>query len=235
MIDIHCHILPGVDPDGPGGYAEVMTMARMAVHDGVHTIVATPHLRAADRNAETIRDLVDELNAELQASGVPLTILPGAEVSAAFEAGDLHDLTLNNGRYVLLEFSSWDRLKEIIETVILVVTSGLRPIIAHAERIPCLQRQPYAIADLIADGALIQVTAGSLTGSYGVEARICARYLVRSENVHLLASDAHSSIRRTPVLTEGLKVAIEILGERAALRMVYDNPQAVINGRILNS
>lgn len=235
MIDIHCHILPGVDHDGPVCQLESLEMARLAVEDGIHTVVATPHLRDCGQSTAKIHEQVDMLNQSFRTEGIALNVLPGAEVRATLDMDVLSDYTLNDNGYVLLEFSRWMTVQGMAETVYDCCRAGLRPIIAHAERLPDIQRSPNMVAELNQSGALLQITAESLTGQLGIEARICARYLLRRGFVHFLATDAHSKKRRCPVLSEGVKVATDIIGETAAWRLVMQNPAAVIQGRTLNA
>lgn len=230
MIDIHCHILPGIDIDGPSCPMESLEMARLAVEDGICTIVATPHLRELDQSAGRIREKVAILNNSLISAGVPLEVLPGAEASATLDLESLCGCTLNDNGYILLEFSRLTPAEELTDIIYDCCRVGLKPIIAHAERLPVVQRSPNRAVEFNQSGAFLQITAESLTGYFGVEARICARYLLRCGYVHLIATDAHSSSRRRPALSEGLKVAASIVGDVAARQLVQQNPAAVIRG-----
>jgi protein-tyrosine phosphatase len=235
MIDIHCHILPGVDIDGPSCPMESFEMARLAVEDGIRTIVATPHLREQDQSVPQIHEKVAVLNHSLKSAGIPLDILPGAEANANLDMDFLSGCTLNDKGYVLLEFSRLMPIEEMSDIVYDCCRVGLKPIIAHAERLPVIQRGPNQAADLNQSGAFLQITAESLTGYFGVEARFCARYLLRRRYVHLIATDAHSNNRRRPALSEGVRVAASIIGDNAARQLVQQNPAAVIRGSAMNA
>jgi protein-tyrosine phosphatase len=235
LIDIHCHILPGIDHDGPVTHQQSLDMARIAVGDGIHTVIATPHLTQHGLSSQEIRELADVMNFEFRSSGIPLTILPGAEVVATLEPETLSTFTLNGGGYILLEFSRGMSSESLVESVYELCLAGFRPIIAHAERIPRIQRSPSLVAELIASGAFVQITAESLTGNMGAEARTCARFLLRQRHVHFLATDAHSDVRRRPILSEGLMVASSIIGDVSAECLVLQNPAAVIQGKGLNA
>lgn len=234
MNDVHCHILPAIDHDGPPHLEDVLEMARIAVSDGIRTIVATPHIKEVVHQPESICDHVARLNAALQESGIPLEILPGAEVSSMLNTAMLQNYTLNGSEYVLLEFPHSHLPQNAGELIFDAILAGLTPIIAHPERNPSVVLRPELLFDLVEAGSLVQVTAESLTGGFGPEARVCAEYLLKKQAVHFLATDAHSPTWRRPVLSQGLKVAARHVGEAAARCLVTTNPAAVIAGKPLH-
>jgi len=230
MIDIHCHILPGIDDDGPPRLEDVLEMARIAAEDGIDQIVATPHVKETFHPPERIRDLVASFKDALRANAIQLEVFAGAEVGSMLNASLLPDYTLNGSNYVLLEFPHSHLPQNAVEIVFNAVLAGLVPIVPHPERNPSVVRRPDLLRDLVGAGALTQVTAGSLVGDFGPEAKACGQYLLENGLVHFLATDAHSTVRRRPVLSSGVKAAAKIIGEAAARRLVTDNPAAVVAG-----
>lgn len=234
MIDIHCHILPAIDDDGPPRLEDVLEMARIAVADHIRQIVATPHIKNIVHSPDLIRERVARLNEELQKEGIGLEILQGAEVSAVLNTSILREHTLNGTDYVLLEFPHTHLPQNARQVVFDALMAGLTPIIPHPERNPSVVRRPELLIDLVEAGALVQITAESLVGGFGPEARACAAHLLRNKVVHILATDAHSPTWRRTILSQGVDAAAKIVGESTARRMVTTNPAAVIAGRALD-
>ena len=199
MIDLHSHILSGLD-DGAGSLQESLEMARMAVDSGITAMVATPHC-AHDRVLE-VRDSWQLLCEAIQESELPLKLLPGMEIFGTFDTVRLLKegklLTLNDSRYPLVEFSFQSTGDE--ETLILrnLCKAGYRPVVAHPERYSYIQRSPRMVNQWFRMGCLIQVNRGSLLGRFGRRAQEMAWELVDRGFATAVASDAHSCIRRTP-------------------------------------
>jgi len=230
MVDIHCHILPGID-DGPAGLEESIEMARTAARDGITTIVATPHVKDEIYPVRLIREGVDRLNECIAGLGIPLVVVRGADVNALLDPSFLRDYAIEGTDYILLEFPHTHIPKNAREILFRVVMRGLRPIITHPERNVSVIRNPGLLFDLLNTDCLIQITAGSLTGEMGPDIRECAVYLLKQGVVSFIATDAHSSFRRRPVLSEGLRVAERVIGKEEASRLVKANPEAVVQGR----
>ena len=239
MIDLHMHLLPGVD-DGPGQLREAIEMCRLAATGGCEVLVATPHQRHASwENTDPARlaALLDELQAGV---GPTPKLLLGAEIridSRLLE--DLDDISasgllpLAGTRYLLLEA---DRLlpgPEPLDLVHELTVRAWRPIFAHPEFIPSLHRDLDLVSDLVAGGALMQVTAGSLLGRFGRTAQRIASQLVDSGLVHVVASDAHGTSWRPPDLGEAHAAIAARWGEQAAWRMCVGHPRAIIQDRLL--
>jgi protein-tyrosine phosphatase len=229
MIDIHCHILPGID-DGPSSIDESVAMAEIASRDGIRTIVATPHVNDLSVSSECIGQEVELLNRRLSELGVDVRILKGADVKATIDPRFLKEYTINNTDYILLEFPLSYLPINATEIIFKMLTSGFRPIITHPERNYSVLRKPDVLLGILDSGVLVQITSESLTGAFGPEAKECARYLLKSGAVSFIASDAHSSTLRPPVLSEGIRVAEKTLGRSEALRLVTTNPEAVLSG-----
>ena len=237
MIDLHCHILPGVD-DGATDVSESIEMARQAVADGIHTVVATPHsLNDVYYNPrEKVIDLVRNLREVLETEGLILKICPGsdariclgmAERVAAEEA-----LTINlNGRYILAEFPSQVIPAESRNELFQLKLNNITPIITHPERNLVFQHRLDFLYDLVEMGSLVQITAMSVTGELGEAAMECAHELLKRRLVHVIASDAHSSRHRPPILSHAVEAAAYVIGdEKTARAMVTDWPAAILAG-----
>jgi protein-tyrosine phosphatase len=222
LIDIHCHILPGVD-DGAADLEESIAMAQLACDDGVRHIFATPHFTPSYYNhRELVEAKVLELQAALEERGIAVKIHPGCEVrmeSRDFVYGEAKKeafcyLGLNR-RFVLLE-EPWSGYQpDSPELVRWFADQGIRPVIPHPERHPFFREQPELLKRLIELGAWTQVTVDSLIGSNKEDARRFAIALIREGLVHTLATDAHN-IRRKPNLSLGYGVVEQIAGRRAA-------------------
>lgn len=236
MIDLHSHILPGLD-DGPADVAGSLALARAAVAAGTTTIAATPHidtrlgLCAADREAPlaTLRSALDEAR-------VPLTVVTGGEIALDryldLEEDELERLRLGDGPFLLLECplsqtgGAFDRLLAAL------LERGVRMLLAHPERCPDLQRRPERLTELVRAGALAQVTAGSLAGHFGRTVQDAAVHMLAEGLVHDLSSDAHDAERRGPDLREGLEAAERALPGAAGLAdwLTIDVPRAILDG-----
>ncbi len=206
MIDIHAHILPGLD-DGPSTREDALEMARVAVANGIGVIVATPHcLNGVYINwRKDILSACTQFNTELEKHDIPLTVLPGSEVRLspeiidALESGRL--MTMNDaGRHISLELPDQFIPGATINFINRLRNKDITPIISHPERNPAIQHNIELLRDIISAGALSQITARSLTGGFGEEALRCCQEIIDLQLVHFLASDAHSPERRPPVL-----------------------------------
>jgi len=231
VIDLHCHVLPGID-DGPETIEGSLALARASAAAGVRTIVATPHVSARYPNQhETIRERVDELSGLLAAEGVEIEILTGAEIAmtavAEIEDSELERLRLGGGEWTLLEppFSSVAPALEMI--VGDLQRRGNRILLAHPERCPAIHRDPRMLRSLVAGGVLTSITAGSLVGRFGSTVRRFALQLVEDELVHNVASDAHDLDGRAPGIREELAQAG--LGELTEW-LTEEVPTAILHG-----
>ncbi|OQX19015.1 MAG: hypothetical protein BWK76_05860 [Desulfobulbaceae bacterium A2] len=229
MIDLHCHILPGVD-DGAKDMDEALAMAEIAVRDGITVMMATPHVRGEQPlSPGEIRTRVDQFNVVLQEKAISLQVLAGGEVYYQTPVDGFAPHGLAGTRYVLLEFTHHllpDNADAIVSALLL---RGLFPIIAHPERNDTIIENPDRLLSLIKPGVLAQITAASLTGDMGDDVRRCAVHLLRLGAVRLIASDSHSATRRTPRLSEGVKVAAKVVGRVQAQEMVQGTPQRIIH------
>lgn len=236
MIDLHCHILPGLD-DGPSCMEESVEMAMAAYRDGTRVIAATPHNRDVVQRASVIaaKDSVLRLRRELEKSSVPLTVLFGMENHLEMDTIEQVDsglaLPLEGTNLILIELPFEIYPFHTQETLQKLMAGGLLPVVVHPERNIPIQRNHRLLADLVNGGALSQVTAGSLTGAYGETVQGVSEELLRRGLAHILASDGHASRRhRAPLLSAGVEAAARLVGMPAARRMVDDLPRAIIQG-----
>ena len=232
MIDLHSHILPGID-DGAGTLDVSLEMARMAVADGVHTMACTPHIYPGMylNDGPGIARRRDALQAELDHAGIPLQLVVGADVHLV--PGLLEGLrtgrvpTLNGSRYLLLEPSHTTPPPRFEAVVGELIAAGYTPLITHPERLTWIAQHHAVFLRLVQQGAWMQITAGALTGDFGPRARYWGERLIGEGHAHVLASDAHSTGRRCPGLSEALHIAQRLLGPAVARRLVLDRPLAV--------
>ena len=236
MIDLHSHILPGVD-DGPATMEGSLELARAAVAAGTRTILATPHINDDPRiDPALIAAGIAELRAALAAAEIPLEVLPGGEI-AIWRLIDLDDemlraLALGGGPFLLVESPFSPVVGDFEPMVLGLHARGHRVLLAHPERCPAFQRDPTRLDALVGGGALVQVTAGSMTGTFGSAVRRFTMTLLRDGLVHVVASDAHDDLRRPPGLLQGfsaLERDLPRLSEQAEW-LTELVPRAVLDG-----
>jgi protein-tyrosine phosphatase len=230
LIDLHTHILPGVD-DGARDEAESLAMLAAAADDGITTVLATPHAHHVD--AERVLAGVERLNAAAREAGIGVEILPGHEARISVELVDRYRdgrlLTLNGTRWLLLEcFLRDDWPLYLIErSVDRLLDAGLQPILAHAERYPFVQRDPASLRSLIDRGIPIQINGGALSYREADVERITAEHLLRHRLAHIIASDAHNGRYRPPALRIAYAKAAVIAGPEYACWMREQPPQII--------
>jgi protein-tyrosine phosphatase len=238
MIDLHSHILHGLD-DGARSLDESLAMARLAVADGITVMAATPHSPASTASIvyepAVVRARAARLASALAAEGIALQVVVGTEVSfepamaEKLDRGEL--LTYAGSRTVLLE-PPWGQLPANFATALFSLQiAGYRVLLAHPERLPDVQDDPNLLIPLIERGMLVQLTAQALAGGQGDHMRAVAEMLLTHNLVHVLASDAHGPApRRTPSLAYARRRAADLLGEVAASALVLDTPRALLEG-----
>ena len=232
-VDAHCHILPQID-DGAADINESLEMARIAAKDGIQAIIATPHLTETDCSPDEIKKRVGILNQALSNREIPVTVYPAAEVSIALDPSVFDQYTINDSRYVLIELPC-EHLPPFTEKLMSWLSSeGLKPIIAHPERNHGIMREPQSFIKRLNSNIYIQITAGSLIGDFGVDAQLCAEILMDAGRVDIIASDGHSMKDRPPILSEAVEMVAKRVGRETALKMVQDNPAAVLRDEVLD-
>lgn len=237
MIDIHCHLLPGID-DGPGSMDESLALARASVADGVTAIIVTPHIHQGrwDNDRAGISALLCEFQLALQQAGIPLNTTMAAEVrldAALIPLLERQELPYlgrwQNQQVLLLELPHGHIPAGTEKLIEWMLKRNVLPMIAHPERNKAIIRTPQRIAPLIELGCLFQVTAGALTGQFGPQVQAVASDLVSDGVATLLASDAHNLLQRPPNLAAGYAAAVEMVGVAQARKLVHDNPLQLFN------
>lgn len=235
MIDLHCHLLPGID-DGASDLATALEMARIAAADGITLTACTPHIYPGlyENDAAGIARAVEGLRHQLREAGIPLQVTTGADIQMIPELverlGSGAFPTLHGSRYFLFEPPHHSVPARFTESLFDARASGYVPIITHPERLTWLDDAHYGwFVTAARDGAWLQVTAGALTGRFGPRPKYWAERLLDDGVVHLLATDAHAADRRPPLLAEGREAAARWLGADEADRLVNQRPQAVID------
>lgn len=238
MIDIHCHLLPGID-DGAKDLATSLEMARMAVADGVTTIVCTPHIMPGvyDNTPADIRQRVEALSGELEKADIPLTLLPGCDAHMrpdfvqALRTDGIQPI--GTGRYVLFEPPHNVAPPRIEDALFNISAAGWIPILTHPERLSWIEDKYPLLAVLVQAGVLMQVTAASITGVFGERPRYFAERMLSEGLVHVVASDAHNTRRRTTRMSQAVERLRELVGGEEAGHLVYSRPKIVIeNGPV---
>lgn len=208
MIDLHCHILPGID-DGAKNIQESILIAQKAVEEGITHILATPHHHAHGwyNEKEKIVQLVKEVQTAIDSENIPLTIFPGQEVRLYGEI--IEDIKKEKiqfidqeNQYLLIEFPSANVPSYAERLFYELQAIGIVPIIVHPERNREIQKNPEILKEFIDKGALAQLTAGSYIGAYGKEAENSSKQLIESNLIHYFASDAHNTSSRPFYLKE---------------------------------
>ncbi len=204
MIDLHCHLLPGLD-DGPRTMPEALALARRAAAGGTSTIVATPHINRHWRvDPLELAGRVATMQEALERDGTALEVRTGGEIAitqlAALRAEELDALRLGGGPYLLLECPSDPSPWDFDAALLKLRERGEAMLLAHPERCPLFQREPERLVRLVESGLLCSITAGSMWGQFGARVRNFAIELLGAGLVHDVASDAHDSERRPPGL-----------------------------------
>jgi protein-tyrosine phosphatase len=231
MIDMHCHVLPGID-DGPSTLEQSLMLARAAISQGTTTIVATPHVSPRYPNdPATIERALHRLTAALSAEGLDLEILPGAEIAMtqapALSPGALAAMALGESPWLLVECPFVEAVSGFGALLSDLRTDGHRILLAHPERCPAFHRDPAALQSFVATGMLVSITAGSLVGRFGRVVRRFALGLFAEGLVHNVASDAHDHLHRGPSVTAELdRAGLGPLAEWLTVTV----PEAILHG-----
>lgn len=235
--DIHTHILPDVD-DGAHSTPEALQMVRMAYQNGTRTMILTPHYRGKFKNDPNWLREVFEIFCQLVAEQHPdMKLYLGSEVHYEQETPELLEagraMTINDSQYCLLEFKPTTLRSQIITGISETMRYGFIPIVAHAERYEAFRTDKTLTDEVLDMGVLIQLNADSVMGKHGKNVmRFCER-LLKEEKAHFIASDAHDTQHRTPLLRDCWWKVYKKCGFEYASQVFYDNAQAVIENKII--
>jgi protein-tyrosine phosphatase len=234
LIDLHCHLLPGID-DGSKDLEMSLAMARMASSEGISTIACTPHILPGVYNntGPAIRAAVARLRQSISEAGIPIALVTGADVHVAPDLGiqlrEGRALTLNDSRYLLLEPPHHLLPPRLEDLIFGLQTVGYVPIVTHPERLSWIEGHYDLIERFAYNSILMQITAGSLMGQFGRRPRYWAERMLDDGLCHLLATDAHNTERRAPRLAEAREFVAQRLGEEEATNLVLKRPQGILN------
>lgn len=211
-------------------------MARLAVQDGITCMAATPHNMnwPAGDHRPRVQEAVHALSQSLQAAGISLELLPGAEIFADMDVpqhiAEGRAFPLAASRYLLLELPASAYPLYTEELIFRLQVQGFWPILAHPERNVHLQEDPEVLRTLVERGVLMQITAGSLLGEFGRRAAETSADMLKGGLAHIIASDAHGAAHRPPILTPAVEAAGEIIGMAPAVEMAAHVPRAILEG-----
>lgn len=234
MIDIHSHILPGVD-DGSPDMEESLEMIRIAADSGVRAMVATPHGNIPgmyeNYNGARLQAAFDELIRRVEAEKIPVRILRGMEVYTTedmpgrLRRGEL--LTLNGSCYLLMEFDFRESISWCTSMLERALAEGVVPIVAHPERYYAVCQEPWCVYTWLEMGCHAQLTRGSILGKFGREVKQASDYLLQHNLVACVASDAHSSSHRTPYMQDVYDYLALRYSREYAQMLLFDNPKKI--------
>ncbi len=236
FVDIHCHLLPGID-DGSQSWEQSLAMAEMAAADGMGTIVATPHQLGSygHNHGKQIRARTAELQAQLDQHQIGLQVLPGADVRIEegmvekLRGGEVLTLA-DRGRHVLLELPH-ELFFPMDDVLAQLRRAEMTGILSHPERNQGLLKQPRIVESLVNHGCLMQVTCGSLMGTFGPASQQMAEWMLERGFVHFLATDAHGPNARRPLMCRAFERASRLVGNEVATDLCCRNPAAVVAGQ----
>ncbi|MBL7075583.1 capsular biosynthesis protein [candidate division KSB1 bacterium] len=238
MIDIHSHLLPGVD-DGPQDFDEALEMLRGAEREGIIGVAATPHILdgMSPQLDRQIGDQFDRLKGKVEEAGIAVRLYLASEIylRVGLEGLGRYRCGTYNGEkcYVLVEFPLYDLPPGYEGEMMRLLGVGLKPIVAHPERNLKVLARPEILKNLVNKGILFQINAGSLTGMFGSTVRGVAAKLLEAGWVHFIASDAHDPRFRPLKLKKARDMAAKLLTPQKADELVYHNPLKVISGKNL--
>lgn len=234
MIDLHSHILPGID-DGSRSLEQSLEMVRMAVADGTTIMACTPHIYPGlyMNDATGIRVERDKLQKALDTFHIPLQLVVGAdahlvpELLEGLQTGRIP--TLNDSRYLLLEPPHHVPPPNFEHSVFQIMAAGYVPVITHPERLVWIEDHYPKFVELARRGAWMQLTAGAIVGKFGRRAKYWSERLLNEGWVHIVASDAHTTGMRNPRMSDAVPILEKILGQAETRRLLHERPRAILD------
>jgi protein-tyrosine phosphatase len=240
MIDLHCHILPGVD-DGARNLEDALEMAQVAVKEGIERIVSTPHLfrdNSNSRDFSLIEAKRRELAQAINENGLALDVLPGAEVHISHNLLETikenrENLMLNRSSYMFVEFPANHVFSGVKNLFFALLSETIIPIITHPERNLVFIQNPRVLYELVQMGALAQANSGSFIGLYGERTERAVHQFLELNLIHFIGSDSHGPRSLSWRLKEAVGKAEKVVGQEQARALVKENPEAAINNQEL--
>lgn len=238
MIDIHSHILPGVD-DGAQGIEESIKMAKLYIENGINKVIVTPHYieGAGSTNFAENKVVLEKLKKVFKEEGLDLELYIGNEIYVTPDTlnhvMEKRAATLNETRYVLIELPMYDIPRYMENIIYELCLKGYVPIIAHPERNIRIQENPNILYGFIIGGALAQINLPSLEGRYGEASKETGELLLRHNMIHFIGTDAHSPRVRSPRIGKSLSIVKDIVDEEVFKEITYSNGQAVLEDKLL--
>ncbi|MBV4432332.1 exopolysaccharide biosynthesis protein [Clostridium tyrobutyricum] len=237
MIDMHVHLLPGID-DGSKSMDETGQMLRMIEQDGIHNVIATPHFYRGhyENYREDVEKLVHSVNEFADESGINVKLFSGQEVFLdehtvdEYECG--HIAPMDKTNYMLVELPMIKMPENAMDIVYELKIRGIKPIMAHPERYKYIIENPEKINLFVDEGCLLQLNAGSICGKFGSDVKKTAHTLVKNGMCNFIGSDAHSSTRRRPGLSEAFEIIKNIDEEMAEI--LEQNSEKLLENENIN-
>lgn len=236
IADLHCHIIPEFD-DGPQSIEESVAMIRLAMQEGISTIVSTSHcsdLKNIDKFVELRDSKLNTLRDHLKEEDIYIKIIKGAEVYIGmnlFDSVHIEQLTLGDTKYMLIEFPMHSIPLFAEEFFYRLLLRGYVPIIAHPERNEQILRTPELLHRFVDLGALAQLTGGSITGYFGHRVQRCAHTILNNEIAHIVATDSHNIDKRKPIVKECIKKLNSWVGETKTRDLVLNTPLLILSNK----
>lgn len=242
-VDIHAHILPLVD-DGADDFGEALEMLEIAERNGTSHIVLTPHHLTDDGRSKgfsksQLEEKFKEFKESAIDSGCEIALYFGAEIHAskdiesAIESREI--ITINNTKYVLLEFNFSEEPDRAFEVTEKIIAAGYTPIIAHPERYKFIKTDPSLIVPFVKRGAVLQINSSSILGENGPASEETAMALINSGLASIVASDSHSAFYRSPDLSEAYAFVSSIFSREVSELLFFENPRLVLEGKPLKA
>jgi protein-tyrosine phosphatase len=235
MVDVHCHILPEVD-DGAKSWEIALEMCRMAANDGITHIVATPHAN----NEYTYDRAAHEARLEQLRERAPDSLQFSLGCDFHYSYDNIEDAlahpdryAITGTKYMLIELSDYSIPPNMRDSMFRLNAAGLTLILTHPERNAILQRRPEMVLEWAETGCIVQVTASSVSGFWGRVAKKVARWLIERDAVHVLATDAHDTKHRPPLLSEARRIVADWTNQDVARALLDENPAAIVTGQPL--
>ena len=233
MIDIHCHIVPNID-DGAKNLDDALEMAKIAYSEGIRKIVNTSHYHPSFeyKKGKELFENIKEFNKTLKLNNIDIEVFIGNELYYSEDIIEIIEqkefYTLNNSKYLLIEFQTIRFPKNLVDIIYEIKIRGYVPILAHVERYKEVQENVNLIYECINEGALIQVNSSSVIGRNGKDAKKVSEVLLDNNMVHFIATDAHGSQRRRPIIKETYDYVYNKYGSEKAEILFIENPNKVI-------